>query len=63
MKKKIGDLTLREITNMKCLSSGCGTCPFGSYDNDALADKCCELVNSFDEFHLLDQEIEVEENV
>lgn len=48
---------------MKCLSSGCGTCPFGNYDNDALADKCCELVNSFDEFHLLDQEIEVEENV
>ena len=24
MKKKLGDLTLREITNMKCLSSGYG---------------------------------------
>lgn len=61
MKKKIGDLTLREITNMKCLSSGCSSCPFGNYDNDILADKCCELVSSIDEFHLLEKEIEVDE--
>lgn len=60
MKKKIGDLTLREIANMKC--PGCNSCPFGNYDNDILANKCCELVDNSDEFHLLDQEIEVEEN-
>lgn len=62
MKKKIGNLTLREITNMNCPVSGCDSCPFGNGDDDMLADKCCELVDVLDEFHLLDQEIEVEEN-
>lgn len=62
MKKKIGDLTIREITNMKCVSSGCSDCPFGNYADDVLADKCCELVNSLDEFNLLDKEIEVEKD-
>lgn len=58
---KIGDLTLKKIVNMKC-STNCHKCPFGDYSVDTLADKCCELVNSLDEFNLLDQEIEVEEN-
>ena len=61
MKKKIGDLTLREITKMKC-SRCCDECPFGNFDNDFIADKCCVLVDTLDEYNLLDQEIEVEEN-
>lgn len=59
MKKKIGDLTLKEITNMKCPRE-CSECPFGDFDENFLADKCCDLVNTADECNLLDQEIEVE---
>lgn len=56
---KIKDLTIKELINMKC-KLHCKNCPFNNYDEDSLADKLCDLVNTGDDFQLLDQEIEVE---
>ena len=59
-KIKIGDLTIRELINMDCHK--CCNCPFGNYKDDILSDRLCDLVHIFDDLHVLDQEIEVEDN-
>lgn len=58
MKKKIADLTLREVIKLKCIRE-CKECPFCG--NHYLEDNICDLVNTKDENNLLEQEIEVEE--
>lgn len=54
---KIGDLTIKELIKMNC--SSCETCPFKNYEKDYLSDRLCDLVTTHDEYHILDQEIEV----
>ena len=63
MKKTIGELTLNEITKMKCNPEGCSKCPFNSDDNriGELGWDLCDLVNRNDDNGILEQEIEVDE--
>lgn len=56
MKKKLGDLTLRE-TKIICSKNRCSECPLFPKD-----DFCCLLNSSHFEEKYLDQEIEVEED-
>lgn len=61
MKKKIGDLTIREIVKMTCKSFGsCDKCPFND-DQYTFKDKVCQLVECYYENEELEKEIEVEE--
>ena len=60
MRKEVGDLTLREISEMKCAWYQCEKCPFHNFDEDYIADRLCEIVGKKDENHLFEQEVEVE---
>ena len=67
MKKKIKDLTIEEILNIKksCLTSlDCETCPL-NYRKDGIQSLLCEIANELENntfIESLEQEIEVSKN-